>query len=289
MDMSGMERVYKNHEQAGSTLSNLVQDQVGLSSFLGISQNKLVSRIATSVIPEKIHRVIAGDETQFLSPLKPPVIPTVHQPPVEKMIKFLILNRVHQIQSIVDSADDARRLFGIYALQLTREVRGQDISVVRAPAMKDHILEQTVLREDTNDEDKLWVEVKQLAEQAAFKLRQRSQAAKKVRMEIHYTDGFKHETAGRFLAHDDAAVLAESWQLFQKVNSRRNRIRAILLDASDFIQVAKQTELFDKGTESAKMSASVDVLRNKYKNISFTKAFRPSPNVGEIQRGDVKA
>lgn len=281
MDMSGMEHMYKNYEQAGSNISDKVQDQIGLSSFLGISQNKLVSRIATSVIPEKIHCVAAGNEPKFLSPLHPPVIPTVHQPPVKKMITFLILNKVRQIQSIVDSADDARRLFGMYAFQLTQEVRGKDFSVVRPPAAKDRILKQSVLREDTNDEEKLWNEIKQLSEQAAFALRQRSQTAEKARMEIHYTDGFKHETAGRFSANDDAAVLTESWRMFQKTNTRRNRVRAVLLDVSDFIHAAKQMELFEKDTEGERISASVDILRSKYKNISFTKTFNLSPNVEE--------
>ncbi|MDP6789870.1 MAG: hypothetical protein QF845_05005 [Candidatus Marinimicrobia bacterium] len=281
MDMSGMDHVYKSHEQAGSKISDRVQDQIGLSSFLGISQNKLVSRIATSVVPEKIHRVASGNEPKFLSPLQPPVIPTVHQPPVKKMITFLILNKVRQIQSIVDSADDARRLFGIYAFQLTQEVLGQDFSVVRSPAAKDRILKQAVLHEDTNDEEKIWIEIKRLSEQAAFALRQRSQTAKKVRMEIHYTDGFKHEMSGIFTENDDDAVLAESWRIFQKANTRRNRIRAILLDVSDLIHSAKQMELFEKDTESERMSASVDILRNKYKNISFTKTFNLSPKLGE--------
>ncbi len=266
MDMTGMARVYKSYEQAGSNIFSLVQDQVGLHSFLGISQNKLVSRISTSVVPDKIHRVLAGNEAQFLSPLHSPVIPTVHQPSVWKLVQFLILNQVRQIQSIVDSADDARRLFGRYALPLSREVRGQDLSAVRPPMMKDHILEQTVLSEDTNDSAKLRSEVKRLSEQVAFKLRQRSQVSKKVRLEIHYTDGFKYEAGGQFLKHDDAAVLAESWRLFEKANARRNRVRTILLDVSGFVQVARQMELFEKDTESDRLSSALDVLRKKYRD-----------------------
>ncbi|MEA1882288.1 MAG: hypothetical protein U9N31_07810 [Candidatus Marinimicrobia bacterium] len=284
MDMTGMERVYKSHEQSGSNIFDMVQDQVGLHSFLGISQNKLVSRISTSVVPDKIHRVVAGNESQFLSPLNSPVIPTVHQPSVWKLIKFLILNQVCQIQSIVDSADEARRLFDLYALPLSREVRGQDLSVVRPPILKDHIMEQTVLSEDTNDSAKLWSEVKRLSEQVAFKLRQRSQVAKIVRLEIHYNDGFKYEAKGQFLKHDDVAVMAETWRLFEKVNTRRNRIRAILLDVSGFVQVARQIELFEKDTEQDRLSFALDILRKKY-NMNSVYNLKYSPTLGKIQRG----
>jgi|TARA_Y100000310_G_scaffold63867_1_gene59331 hypothetical protein len=264
MDMTGMERVYKSHEQSGLNIFDMVQDQVGLHSFLGISRNKLVSRISTSVVPDRIHRVVAGDESRFLSPLHSPVIPTVHQPPVWKLVKFLILNQVRQIQSIVDVPDNARRLFGMYALPLSREVRGQDLSMVRPPILKNHIVEQTVLREDTNDRIKLWVEIKQLSEQVAFKLRQRSQAAQKVRLEIHYTDGFKYEAKGQFLKHDNAAVMAETWRLFEKANTRRNRIRAIILDVSGVVHTVRQMELFKKDTEQDRLSSALDILRRKF-------------------------
>jgi DNA polymerase-4 len=267
MDMTGMERVHKSHEQSGSNIFDMVQDQVGLPSFLGISQNKLVSRISTSVVPDQIHRVEAGNESQFLAPLRSPVIPTVHEPSVWKLIKFLILNQVRQIQSIVGSADDARRLFGLYALSLSREVRGQDLSMVRPPILKDHIMEQTVLIEDTNDSAKLWSEVKRLSEQVAFKLRKRSQVAKIVRLEIYYTDGFKYEAKGQFLKYDDAAVMAETWRLFERINIRRNRIRAILLDVAGFVHIAKQMELFEKDTEQDRISSALDILRKKYQNL----------------------
>ncbi len=264
LDMTGMELIYKSHEQTGSNISKLVQDHVGLNPVLGISQNKLVSRISTSVVPDTIHRIMAGDETQFLSPLDAPVIPTVHEPTVWKLIKFLILNQVRQIQALVNSATDTRRLFGRYALPLSQEVHGQDLSVVRPFVMKDHIVEQTVLTEDTNDTTILWSEVKRLSEQVAFKLRQRSQIAKKVRVEIHYTDGFKYEVHGQFFKNNDATILTETWRLFQKANTRRNRIRTILIDLSGFMRVAKQMELFEKDTEQDRISSAMDILRKKY-------------------------
>ena len=272
MDMTGLEQIHKSHEQAGSKISNIVQDQVGLRSVLGISQNKLVSRISSAVVPDRIHRVIAGNEARFLSPLHSPVIPTVHQPPVWKLIKFLILNRVCQIQSIVDSSDEARRLFGAYALPLTQEVRGQDLSAVQSPMMKDHILEQTVLKEDTNDITTLWSEIKQLSEQVAFKLRERSQVAKRVRLEIHYTDGFKYESKGQFLKHDNITVLTETWRLFEIANARRNRIRTILLDISGFHQVAQQMELFEKDTKVDRLSSALDIVRKNFDFLSIHSA-----------------
>lgn len=273
MDMTGMNRIYSSDEQAGVQIANMVKDQVGLSTYLGISQNKLVSRISTSVVPDPIHRIITGDEARFLSPLDSPVIPTVHQPPVWKLIQFLILRQVRHIQSVVDQTTDAQRLFGRHALSLTREVRGQDMSVVRPPLLKDHILKQAIMKEDTNDTTKIYFELKHLAEDMAFQLRQRSQVAKLVRLEIHYTDGFKFEAQGECMKHNDAFVLEVIWRLFERANHRRNRIRSILVDMSQFIYVADQMELFKSDTKRDRISSAVDILRKKYKDINFTHNF----------------
>ena len=273
MDMTGMNRIYSSDEQVGAQISNMVRDQVGLSTYLGISQNKLISRISTSVISDPIHRIITGDEAKFLSPLNSPVIPTVHQPSVRKLVQFLILRQVHHIQSVVDRTADARRLFGKHALSLTREVRGQDMSVVRSPLLKDHILKQAVMKEDTNDTTKIYFELKHVAEAIAFQLRKRSQVAKSVRLEIHYTDGFKFEAQGSCMKYNDIFVLDTIWHIFEKANHRRNRIRSILVDISQFIYVSNQMELFKEDTKRDRISTAVDILRKKYKDINFTHNF----------------
>ena len=273
MDMTGMNRIYPSDEEAGIRISNKVQDEVGLSTYLGISQNKLVSRISTSVIPDPIHRIITGDEARFLSPLDSPVIPTVHQPSVWKLVQFMILRQVCHIQSVVDKTADAQYLFGKYALSLTREVRGQDMSVVRPPLLKDHILKQAVMKEDTNDTTKIYFELKHVSEEIAFQLRQRSQVAKSVRLEIHYTDAFKFEAKGSCMKHNDTFVLECLWRLFERANHRRNRVRSILVDVSQFIYVADQIELFKSDTKRDRISNAVDILRKKYKDINFTHNF----------------
>ena len=130
-----------------------------------------------------------------------------------------------QIQSVVDKTTDAQRLFGKYALPLTREVRGEDFSVVQPPLLKDRILKQVVMKDDTNDTTKIYFELKLLAEEIAFQLRHRSQVANSIRLEIDYTDGYKFAAKGSCLKHSDKFVLDIIWRLFERANNRRNRIR----------------------------------------------------------------
>jgi len=265
LDMTGTERLHGNHEQSGFRLSKIIRDQISLSSAVGISSSKLVSQIATAVVPERIHRVASGGESNFLSPLNSPVIPVVKEPLVSKMIRFLILKQVRQIQAVVAFPEDARILFGSHSLRLARESNGQDTSVVKPPVLKDHILEQTILPEDTNDEMILWGIIKNLSEQVAFKLRQNSKISKKVRLEVHYTDGFRYESKGKFLNNDDSSVFAAAWRLFELANTRRNRIRSVLIDAADFLQkAAQQTLFFDPDVRNAALGRALETIRKRH-------------------------
>jgi len=265
LDMTGMNRLYKTPKQAGSLLAREITGKTGLSNVVGISPNKLVSRISTAVVPESIYEISVGEEARFLSPLNAPVLPTVHEKVVNKIVRFLFLNRVAQIQRIVASPEEAYVLFGDFSLKLTREAQGKDTSAVRPPELRDHLMEQMVLPMDTNDKDLLRGAVRTLAEQVAFQLRKRRQTARKVRLEVHYTDGYRSVRTGQLLANDDHTVTDALLVLFTKANIRRNRIRSILADATNFQPAPRQLELFQqKEEENSILSIALDRIRKKY-------------------------
>ncbi len=265
LDMRGLDRIYRDPCQTGLSITRQVQDKTNLAGVVGISPNKLVSSISTAVVPEIIHRVAAGDEPHFLAPLPTPVLPTSRERPVSKLLDFLFLEQVRQVQAIVDRPLEAITLFGQYTRRLTREARGQDNSLVQPPQRRPRISEQTVLPGDTNDLNLLHGVVAGLAAQVAFQLRRHSQVARRIAVEIHYTDGLKNDRVGRLSGNDDAGVTSLCWQLFQQANYRRNRIRTVLIDASELQYCARQLDLFAGGDPRERnLSAALDKLRKKY-------------------------
>lgn len=265
LDMSGMRAIRGHVQNTGLSIIHRIQEQTSLSGVVGISVNKLVSRIVTSVVPETIHEVQGGNEAKFLSPLKPLVLPTVKEKPVHRLLRFLWVEQVSHIQSMVGQPDEFRTLFGMFSVQLAREAKGQDSSIVKPPQLRDHILEQTVLPEDTNDEMVLHAIVKDLAEQVAFKLRKRHQLADKVRLEIHYTDGHQRHRVGKIKGIDDSSVIAVCRRLFDKANERRNRVRTILIDACEFRPYVDQANLFmTEASRNMAVSKAVEKVRLKY-------------------------
>ena len=265
LDMNGMQHVYSSLEQTGSQISRTILEQTSLSSAIGISINKLVSRISTATVPERIYRVPSGGEAQFLSPLLPGVLPTAHEPHVKKMLHFLHFDQVNHIQKVADTPSDSAILFGQHSVKLVREARGQDTSVVKPPKDRDHILEQIILSEDTNNTSSLYAAVTTLARSVAFQLRKRQQIAGKVRLEIHYTDGFRSARTGTFLSNDDASASRICIQLFEQANYRRNRVRTLLLDISGFKPYALQFNVFiTQDTQNLSLSKALDRIRRRH-------------------------
>jgi DNA polymerase IV len=265
LDMTGMKHLYPSNQQAGLSVSKVIVDKTSLASTIGISVNKLVSRISTAVVPETINEITIGEEPRFLSPLESPILPSVHLPQVKKMVQFLYLKQVNDIQKIVHSTQEGSVIFGKHFKQVSRETQGKDTSAVRPPTLKDHIIEQVVIPKDTNDQFILRSIVKTMAEQIAFQLRKRQQISKNVKLEIHYTDGLRNAHRDAFIATNDKSIVEACYRLFDLANYRRNRIRTIVIDASKFVYFANQTSIFE--TENIKnnnLSKALDIIRRKH-------------------------
>lgn len=265
LDMTGMKHLYPSYQQAGFSISKVIADKTSLASIIGISINKLVSRISTAVVPETINEITIGEEPRFLSPLESPILPSVHLPQVKKMVQFLYLKQVNDIQKIVHSTQEGSIIFGKHFRQVARETQGKDTSAVRPPALRDHIIEQVVIPQDTNDQFILRSIVKTMAEQIAFQLRKRYQIAKNVKLEIHYTDGLRKARHTAFVANNDKSIVETCYRLFDLANYRRNRIRTIIIDASKFVYFANQTSIFDtENKRNQAISKALDIIRHKH-------------------------
>ena len=265
LDMSGMEAIHHSRTQAGYHISNDIHGKAGLAGQIGISANKLVSHIATIVTPEKIHKVNVGDESKFLAPLTTEVLPTVREQSIQKLVRFLHLKEVQHIQNIVTNETVSLVLFQKYHVQLAREAWGKDTSMVTPPTQKDHIVEQVILKQDTNDETQLRATTKHLAEQVAFRLRYKQQVARSITVAVHYIDGYQFNKTDTATQNDNHTISTLCLDLLQRANRRRNRIRAVVIDATDMKPIANQLMLFrNNGVNNRALASAMDTVRTKY-------------------------
>jgi len=263
VDMTGTDGLYKNPFRAGYLISKDINKRADLNNRVGISINKLVSNISTAVVQERINKIDKGNEPNFLAPLASQILPSSHDVNVQKILRFLYLERVKEIQEITSRTDIAKTLFGNNYKRISLEANGKDNSIVQPPKMRDHIIRQTILKEDTNDEEILDAVVTSLAEQLAYYLRKRRQISQSVTVEVHYTDGFKKVRKGSIFFNDDETVCEVCRNLFVKANYRRNRVRTVIIDATKFQAASYQLTMFEQ-PKIDELSRTLDKIRNKY-------------------------
>ncbi len=89
--------------------------------------------------------------------------------------------------------------------------------------------------------------------------------ARDIRLFVHYTDGYQSHVSGSMLQHDASTVTRVLLELYQRANRRRNRIRAITIDATRLRPYVRQIELFDSALpRDQRLSAQLDTIRKKY-------------------------
>jgi nucleotidyltransferase/DNA polymerase involved in DNA repair len=273
VDMSGMHAIYKSNRQAGSIMLKTLTQKADIAGLLGIGSNKLVSRICTLTVPEPVHEVHYGSEARFVAPLSTRVLPAAREKEVARIVDFLMLRQVYEIQGIMEQRQPALVLFGAFHHTLEMQANGQDHSVVCPPLGKPHILKQKILNSSTNDADVLAAAVQCLAAELGFDLRMANKLAQNLLLEVHYEDGFTGSATGRPLSNDEPQLNGLCVMLLQKANYRRNRIRSVLLDATDLRPANRQLNLFAEGeNKNLKISVALDTIRKRFGAMSIQPA-----------------
>ncbi len=264
VDMSGMELVMRSIRQSAYALLKTIEHKSGLSALLGIGSNKLITRISTLTVPEIIYEIPAGSEPRFMAPLYTPILPVAQVKTVRKILDFLLLKQVREIQRVTDKNEGAALLFGDFAPRVAMEAQGWDKSPVMPPKQEPVITRQEILRSDTNDAAILEAVIQMLAGQIGFELRRRRQTGV-ISLEIHYSDGFKSNRKMKADANDDHALFDLALRLFEQANYRRNRIRSILIHINKLRPYVNQSDLFEnKKQERERLQQAVDHIRERF-------------------------
>ena len=265
LDMSGMNSIYDNNQNAGLLIIKAIKEETNIFSVIGISRNRLVSKIITAINSDPIHKIEAGEEPQFLAPLNPSFLPSVHIKYVNTIIDFLMIKKIKDIQDIANNYKYFHGLFGMHAFSLEKEANGAYASSVKPSPLSDSMSVQKVLSVDSNESNILYAIVRILSDDLSHRLKKRKQIANRMSLGIHYSDGFSANRIGSLKFNDSQYVFNTCINLFDKLNKRRNRIRSILINVSDFQSYLQQECLFKtKESDAIKISNVIDRIRSKY-------------------------
>ena len=262
IDASGMDRYFGAFKWAGELRKKIMKDS-GLPISLGMSVNKLVSKVATAEFKPKAEKHIpAGTEKDFLAPLDVEKIPMIGK----QTAAFLHDMGVRKVKTLREMpAKFLMSAFGKNGLSLWNKAHGIDNSPVVPYQEQKSISTESTFENDTIDVKKLKNILTAMIEKVAFNLRDQKKLTSCVTVKIRYSN-FDTETKQIHIPYtaSDHVLLRIVMELFDKLYNRRMLIRLVGVRLSGLVHGSHQISLFDDTAESISLYQAIDHIKHKH-------------------------
>lgn len=275
LDLSGTERLFGPPLDSGVRVRNEIAEALHIEPELAVARNKLVAKVAArSVRPSGIAGIREGDEASFLAPQDARLLPGVG-PAIARVLAVTGLQEIGEIALLPEG--EALALFGKRGLALKAAACGLDSSPVEPGRLGERALRRRAdFAEDTIEAPLVRAALIALVEDAGLELRKSLLAAKRVRVGLSYSDGFRAEAeeSSRRPLLLDTELIAAADRAFSRAATRRVRFRSLGLELSDLAPAVREPDLFipEGPSRGERIQAAVDSSRNRYGPAAVTRA-----------------
>ena len=262
IDASGMDRFFGAFAWAVELRKKIIRE-IGLPISLGMSVNKLVSKVATGEFKPNAEKcILSGTEKEFLAPLSVDKIPMIGK----QTSSFLYDMGVRTVATLRDMPlNFLVSAFGKNGTSLWNKAHGIDESPVVPYSEQKSISTESTFEEDTIDVKRLKSILIAMVEKVAFQLREQRKLASCVTVKIRYSN-FDTETKQVHIPYtsSDHILLRTIQELFDKLFSRRLLIRLVGVRLSNLVQGNHQISLFDDTEEDINLYEAMDYIKHKH-------------------------
>ena len=268
LDLTGTERLWGKAKDTGYRLRREVQTRLHLSGTVGVASNKMVSRIASRIMPsEEVLNVSDGEEASFMAPLHVDIIPGIGRFRKKILLEELTITRVRQL-ALLDISS-LRLIFGMQAFVIHQRALGIDPTPVYPALEKPLVSEEATLPQDENDDRKLLRVLYRLVEKSSHRLRSRALFPQKAGLLIRYSDQkeSKRQFTLPYSSFWDFDLYPPLEKLFFKACNRRARIRLIRIWFEDFAAHPQRSLFNDLSPDTKKkflVINALDRIRERY-------------------------
>lgn len=270
IDASGMDRFYGAFKWA-CELRKKVMAESGLPISLGMSVNKLVSKVTTNQFKPNAERFIpVGTEKDFLGPLTVDQIPMIGK----QTASFLYDMGVRTVSTLREMPlNFLTSAFGKNGTSLWNKANGIDHSPVVPYAEQKSISTESTFENDTIDVKRMKSILIAMIEKVAFQLREQKKLTACVTVKIRYSN-FDTETKQVHIPYtsSDHVLLRVVQELFDKLYNRRMLIRLVGVRLSHLVHGNHQISLFDDTLESINLYEAMDRMKHRYGSEKLVRA-----------------
>jgi DNA polymerase IV len=253
LDLTGTGRLFGPPVDVARRIQRETAERIGLELAVGAAGNKLVSQIAVRAVRTagamgagEVMQVIQGEEPSFLVPQPVVLLPDLSADIREQLDDYQ-LELIGEVAAIEERQLCA--VFGTPGRILHQHARGIDPSPVLPPEVKAEFRATHTLASDTNDVGVLYPLLRHLTERLGRQLRQRHLVARRITMQLAYSD---YETARRTTPIPPAALDIELYdaarRTFTQTRTRTVSLRAVGISVSRFLEAELQLDLWEETT-----------------------------------------
>ncbi|MEL6251403.1 MAG: DNA polymerase IV [Bacteroidota bacterium] len=262
IDMTGMERFFGGTKWAKNLRQRVIRE-TGLPISLGVSVNKMVSKVATGEAKPNGAREVKDQEVQnFLGPMPVRKIPLIGKQ-MSLDLAYMGVKKVKTLRGIPRELLECA--FGKHGTMLYRRARGEDDAPVVQHSEQKSMSNERTFTEDTMDIHKLKALLTSMTEKLAFKLRQSDRLTACVTVKIRYTDfDTVNKQAKIPYCASDEILIEKVLNLFDSLYQRRVRLRLVGVKFSHLVPGKPQIRLFESIPRQVDLYQALDTLKDRY-------------------------
>ncbi|MBO6200855.1 MAG: DNA polymerase IV [Chryseobacterium sp.] len=262
LDLTGMDKFFGCYQWT-KEIASAVKKETGLPISFALSNNKTVSKIGTGESkPEGKFQIRETEIQPFLNPLSVKKIPMVG----DKTFQLLSRIGVRTIHTLSEMPVLVlQQMIGANGKELWKKANGIDENPVVPYSEKKSISSERTFATDSIDVLEIKRLISGMAEKLAYQLRQEKWLTSTVVIKIRYSN-FDTETKQHKIAYTSAdhTLSTVALELFNKVYTRRMRIRLVGLRFKDLVHGNHQMNLFEDTEEQMSLYQTMDYLKNRF-------------------------
>lgn len=269
-DLTGMDKFFGINKFAGELRQKIIKES-GLPISLGLSQNKVVSKIATGEAKPNNQKIIEiGKEKPFLAPLSVRKIPLVGSKTYQELLHL----GIHRIQTLQEMPVELiESVLGKNGRTIWLRANGIDNSPIIPFHERKSISMERTFHRDTIDVRRLRESIQAMTESLAYQLRNGGKLTSVVAVKIRYSDYKTYSKQSKIpYTNADHVLVGKAFELFDKLYTRRILVRLIGVNFSGLTSGCYQINLFEDSEKMLNLYQSLDKIRNRYGERSVIRA-----------------
>ncbi|MBU8883731.1 DNA polymerase IV [Kaistella sp. DKR-2] len=262
LDLSGMDKFFGCYQWT-QEIAAAVTKEAGLPISFALSANKTVSKIGTGESKPEGKRQIAESEIKpFLNPLSVKKIPMVGDKTFQ-LLSRIGIRTIHTLSEMPVLV--LQQMIGNNGKELWKKANGIDENPVVPYSERKSLSTERTFATDTIDIPELKRILNGMAEKLAYQLRQEKWLTSTIVVKIRYSN-FDTETKQSRVAYTSAdhTLSRVALELFNRLYTRRMRIRLIGLRFTDLVHGNHQMNLFEDTEEQMNLYQTMDYLKNRF-------------------------